>query len=109
MKCFNHHDRDAFAVCKACGKALCLECAEEYKGEFICKGSPVCRQRADIDYGRYCGVNRYILFLCGLFLLAYILVKSFMCFILPCPFGLSFESVLIMIFAVILIVKSFKG
>ena len=31
MKCYNHHDRDAFAVCKSCGKALCLECAEEYK------------------------------------------------------------------------------
>ena len=25
MKCYNHHDRDAFAVCKSCGKALCLE------------------------------------------------------------------------------------
>lgn len=39
MKCYNHHDRDAFAVCKACGKGLCLECAEEVNGEMVCKNS----------------------------------------------------------------------
>lgn len=48
MKCYNHHDRDAFAVCKSCGKALCLECAEEYKNTFICKGSKACRHVADV-------------------------------------------------------------
>ena len=50
MKCYNHHDRDAFAVCKSCGKALCLECAEEYKNTFICKGSKACRHVADVEF-----------------------------------------------------------
>ena len=53
MKCYNHHDRDAFAVCKSCGKALCLECAEEYKNTFICKGSKACRHVADVEFVNY--------------------------------------------------------
>ncbi len=35
MKCFNHHDRDAFGICKTCGKALCLECMALYSKENI--------------------------------------------------------------------------
>ena len=50
MKCYNHHDRDAFAVCKSCGKALCLECAEEYKNTFVCKGSKACKHVADVEF-----------------------------------------------------------
>ncbi len=39
MKCYNHHDRDAFGISIITGKALCLECMEEYKGFIIEKGS----------------------------------------------------------------------
>ncbi len=42
MKCYNHHDRDAFGVCKACGKGLCLECIEKQDGIVVCKDSPKC-------------------------------------------------------------------
>ena len=35
MKCYNHHDRDAFGINIVTGKALCLECMEEYKGMII--------------------------------------------------------------------------
>ena len=42
MKCYNHHDRDAFAVCSTCGKGLCLECAEGICGKMECK-SDSCR------------------------------------------------------------------
>ena len=27
MKCFNHPDTDAVAICKSCGRAVCHECA----------------------------------------------------------------------------------
>ena len=37
MKCYNHHDRDAFGVCKTCGKGLCLECLKEENGVILCK------------------------------------------------------------------------
>ena len=38
MKCYNHHDRDAFGVCRVCGKGLCLECMSEKKDHGIhCK------------------------------------------------------------------------
>ena len=37
MKCYNHHDRDAFGICKICGKGLCLECLKEEKGVIVCK------------------------------------------------------------------------
>ncbi len=39
MKCYNHHDRDAFGICKVCGKGLCLECLKEEKGVIICKNN----------------------------------------------------------------------
>ena len=84
MKCYNHHDRDAFVVCKACGKALCLECAEQYKNEFICKDSPECHHIADVEYVNYfkdnsegaCLFNRIAFMLIGAFLYVYVIVKS---------------------------------
>ncbi len=36
MKCYNHHDRDAFGVCKICGKGLCLECMDKEDDMVIC-------------------------------------------------------------------------
>ena len=36
MKCYNHHDRDAFGVCKVCGKGLCLECMDKDSEIVVC-------------------------------------------------------------------------
>lgn len=36
MKCYNHHDRDAFGICLSCGKALCLECMDKSVEKVIC-------------------------------------------------------------------------
>lgn len=114
MKCYNHHDRDAFAVCKACGKALCLECAEEYKNEFVCKDSEECKHVADVDYIHYFKENsesafksyKYVLLLLGACLFGYMAVKTFFSFLLPfCPFGFSLESILVFILAILLIIK----
>ncbi|MBP3924123.1 hypothetical protein J6E39_02645 [bacterium] len=44
MKCFNHHDRDAFGICKSCGKALCLECMTIENGKVLCKDSEACHK-----------------------------------------------------------------
>lgn len=36
MKCYRHDDRDARAVCRHCGRALCGECATEGSGGMSC-------------------------------------------------------------------------
>ena len=33
MKCFYHHDKDAHAICKNCGKAICSDCSITRKDE----------------------------------------------------------------------------
>lgn len=37
MKCYYHHDRDAFGICSNCGKGLCLECMQEVNNQVVCK------------------------------------------------------------------------
>jgi len=39
MKCYNHQERDGVAVCKACGKAVCHECAQESEEGIACQQS----------------------------------------------------------------------
>ena len=39
MKCLNHPARDGVAICKACGKAICRECAQESEGGIACQQS----------------------------------------------------------------------
>ena len=38
MKCFNHNDKDAIAVCRSCGKGLCSECLVDTGNGIACKG-----------------------------------------------------------------------
>jgi hypothetical protein len=38
MKCFNHRELDALAVCKHCGRALCSSCAAETEDLIACRG-----------------------------------------------------------------------
>jgi hypothetical protein len=45
MKCFNHRDREAIAICKHCGKGLCDECLIESHGTVSCAG-PCAKQVA---------------------------------------------------------------
>ncbi|MCD6310271.1 MAG: hypothetical protein J7M18_06115 [Candidatus Eremiobacteraeota bacterium] len=37
MKCSNHPEKDAIAVCSFCGRGLCSDCAEEIQGRIYCK------------------------------------------------------------------------
>lgn len=46
MKCFNHHDRDAFGICKTCGKALCLECMSKNSDNVVCANNLKCQMLA---------------------------------------------------------------
>ena len=39
MKCYNHPENDSVAICKACGKAICHECAQESKDGIACQQS----------------------------------------------------------------------
>jgi len=39
MKCFNHLEREAVAICKACGKAVCRECGLETENGIACQQS----------------------------------------------------------------------
>lgn len=117
MKCYNHHDRDAFAVCKACGKALCLECADEYKNSYLCKDSEACHHVADVNYVYYFRDNspksfatcKYIMILLGAFLLGFTVVKSLICLVLPCAFGFSLETILLIVISLLLIYKGVRA
>ena len=37
MKCFNHRELDAIAVCMRCGRALCSGCLSEVEGITACR------------------------------------------------------------------------
>jgi hypothetical protein len=37
MKCFNHPESEAIAICKACGKAVCKECGLESENGIACQ------------------------------------------------------------------------
>lgn len=54
MKCYNHHDRDAFGVCRVCGKGLCLECMSQDKEHGIyCKNDLQCKQKSELSDRTY--------------------------------------------------------
>ena len=81
-----------------------------FRNTFICKGSKACRHVADVEFVNYFKdnsegawrFNRIAFMLIGAFLLLYILVKSFMFFMIPCPW---LESVLLILLAILLIKK----
>jgi hypothetical protein len=41
MKCFNHPAREAVAICRACGRAVCPECSLESVNSIACRQSCV--------------------------------------------------------------------
>ena len=48
MKCYNHAEIDAVAICKSCSKALCTECCVDVGNGIACKGT--CEERtADLN------------------------------------------------------------
>ena len=50
MKCYNHHDKDAFGICRICGKGLCLECMSHDKEYGIyCKNDSLCRKKSELN------------------------------------------------------------
>lgn len=46
MKCFIHADREAAAVCKECGKAMCADCSAYSGHTGIC---PACRREEFVN------------------------------------------------------------
>ncbi len=66
MRCFNHHDRDAFGICTVCGKGLCLECMNKINDVITC-GSNKCNNKL-----RQIKIWQTMLFL--IFILAIVLV-----------------------------------
>ena len=44
MRCFVHHDHEAIGICRACGKALCPDCAVDLGHAICCRGA--CEQMA---------------------------------------------------------------
>ena len=59
MKCYNHNDRDAFGICSACGKGLCLECMDTSEHIVTCKGNKQCIERAIAKNKAYVISNSY--------------------------------------------------
>lgn len=46
MKCYAHRTADAVAICRACGRAMCADCAQETTGEPLVVCGPACRASA---------------------------------------------------------------
>lgn len=46
MNCFNHSERQAVGVCKACGKGLCPDCLVEVANSIACKNN--CEKRVTV-------------------------------------------------------------
>jgi hypothetical protein len=46
VNCFNHRERPAVGLCKACGKALCAECLAEVPNGLACKN--LCESRVNL-------------------------------------------------------------
>jgi hypothetical protein len=38
MRCFNHSEREAVGICKACQRGLCVECLTDLEDGLACKG-----------------------------------------------------------------------
>jgi hypothetical protein len=38
VRCYNHSDRDASGICRACGKGLCTECTVDLGYGLSCRG-----------------------------------------------------------------------
>jgi D-arabinose 1-dehydrogenase-like Zn-dependent alcohol dehydrogenase len=38
VRCYNHSDRDAIGICRACNKGLCTECAVDLGFALSCRG-----------------------------------------------------------------------
>jgi hypothetical protein len=38
MRCFNHREAEAVAICKNCARALCPDCAVEFDDGISCRG-----------------------------------------------------------------------
>jgi len=46
MNCFNHRDKPAIGLCKACAKALCEDCVAELNNGLACKNA--CEDRVNM-------------------------------------------------------------
>jgi hypothetical protein len=49
MKCFNHRELDAIAVCKHCGRGTCSDCAVEVCSSMACRSRCEAEVRAGFD------------------------------------------------------------
>lgn len=112
MKCYNHHDRDAFGVCKSCGKALCLECMSEESENIVCKDSKcVSRdkqyenmyQNATKIYSKK-NLKRSKIIAIGYIILA--LAFAFACFLLNFDIVMGIFSLFFMVLGIIMLVRT---
>nr|BDD48297.1 hypothetical protein 2 [bacterium] len=48
MRCFNHKNIEASAVCYSCGKALCNQCSKIFDEVVVCKNSIFCSEKINL-------------------------------------------------------------
>jgi len=48
MNCFRHQRIDAVAICRGCGRAVCVQCCREYGREIVCGED--CRRERNRSY-----------------------------------------------------------
>jgi hypothetical protein len=52
MRCYNHHEKDAVGLCRACGRGLCPSCTTEVEK------AVACRDRCESDVSTILALNR---------------------------------------------------
>ena len=52
MRCYNHHEKEAVAICRSCGRAVCPGCAAEVEK------AVACRDRCESDVSTILSLNR---------------------------------------------------
>ena len=80
MRCYYHSDREAVAICRTCGKALCYECLDaDKKSMYIyCRGSSRCkkyeqytRKMLERKSGFIANAFRFLLIAAAIFIVGY--------------------------------------
>lgn len=68
-QCANHPDRYGHAICMACRKTLCQECATEWDGIFHCAACLSARRTSTATRGTGLGIFLVLIASAGLFVL----------------------------------------
>jgi len=63
MKCVNHLEQDAVAVCNSCGKSICSDCSAQENNEYYCKDCIVSKKAFGSKHDHSPGLALFLSFM----------------------------------------------